>query len=492
MLFNSLEFACFFPLVTLAYFALPHSWRWALLVAASCWFYARFVPAYILILGATIVVDYSAGILMESYPRHKQSILWASILSNVGFLFFFKYFNFVNANVSWLTNSMGLHNPVGSLDILLPIGLSFHTFQAMSYTIEVYRGAQRAERHFGIYALYVMFYPQLVAGPIERPQNMLPQFRERHYFDDRRVTAGLRLMLWGSFKKIIIADRLALPVGIYFSHPSDFQGLAPLVAAILFAFQIYCDFSGYCDIALGAAEVMGFRLMSNFDRPYFARSIGDFWRRWHISLSTWFRDYVYLPLGGSRVGHVRWVRNILIVFMLSGLWHGANWTYVVWGALHGIFLIVGRATKPLRQHVADRSGFASWPRVQAAWQILVTFLLVCVGWVFFRAGNVTEAWFICRKLVGGIWPVLRSLALHGGHSLDTGVSALFTSPGELAACFGLIAGLIVVEGLQQTATFSEWLARWPWTVRWAAYQAAIIVIVMFGSIESRQFIYFQF
>ncbi len=254
MLFNSWQFAVFFPLVTLLYFAIPHAWRWRLLLAASCWFYACFVPMYLLILGVTIFVDYSAGILMERHPQHKQPILWVSIVSNVGFLAFFKYFNFVNANVTWLASSLGLHNPVGALDILLPMGLSFHTFQAMSYTIEVYRGAQPAERHFGIYALYVMFYPQLVAGPIERPQNMLHQFRERHNFDEPRVTAGLRLMLWGAVKKIVIADRLVLPVGVYFSHPSGYHGLAPLVAVTLFAFQIYCDFSGYCDIALGARK----------------------------------------------------------------------------------------------------------------------------------------------------------------------------------------------------------------------------------------------
>ena len=426
MLFNSWQFACFFPLVTLLYFASPHAWRWVLLLSASCWFYACFVPAYILILGATIVVDYFAGILIERYPCRKRPILWTSILSNVGFLFFFKYFNFVNANVTWVTGSLGLHNPVGTLDILLPIGLSFHTFQAMSYTIEVYRGAQPAERHIGIYALYVMFYPQLVAGPIERPQNMLHQFRERHAFDEQRVTAGLRLMLWGAIKKIVIADRLALPVGIYFSHPSDHHGLAPVVAVTLFAFQIYCDFSGYCDIALGAAQVMGFRLMTNFDRPYFARSIGQFWRRWHISLSTWFRDYVYVPLGGSRVAPVCSARNTLIVFMLSGLWHAANWTYVAWGGLHGLYLIFGRATERLRLQCAELTGFASWPRLLAAWQTLVTFSLVCLGWVFFRASNVSQAWFICRNLVEGIWFVIRAFARHGGRNLDTGVSALFT------------------------------------------------------------------
>src|SRR5262245_25802672 len=300
MLFNSLQFCVFFFVVTSLFFVLPHRWRWLLLLIASCYFYMAFIPVYILILGFTIVIDYIAGILIEDAQGKKRKfLLIASLIANVGVLFVFKYFNFLaNSFTDLATALSGQQVAHIGLRIILPIGLSFHTFQSMSYTIEVYRGNQKAERHFGIYALYVMFYPQLVAGPIERPQNLLPQFRQNHNFDYQRVTSGLRLMAWGLFKKTVVADRLALFVNKIYAEPGSFDGPVLLLATLFFAFQIYCDFSGYSEIAIGSARVMGFNLMQNFDRPYHARSISEFWRRWHISLSTWFRDYLYFPLGG--------------------------------------------------------------------------------------------------------------------------------------------------------------------------------------------------
>ncbi len=298
MLFNSLEFALFFPFVTLLYFVLPHRVRWALLLGASAWFYMAFVPVYILILGFTILVDYVAGLLIENAAgRRRGWYLALSVLANVGVLAVFKYWNFLATNVNDVFLLFDPQIQVPLLALLLPIGLSFHTFQAMSYTIEVYRGTQPAERNLGIYALYVLFYPQLVAGPIERPQNLLHQFREVHQFDADRVFAGLSRMLAGLFKKLVIADRLAIVVNGVYGDPTAYSAGTLLLATWLYAVQIYCDFSGYSDIALGAANVMGFTLMENFDRPYFATSIGDFWRRWHISLSTWFKDYLYVPLG---------------------------------------------------------------------------------------------------------------------------------------------------------------------------------------------------
>src|ERR1043165_6740014 len=338
MLFNSLHFVFFFILTTTVYFLLPHKWRWAFLLLISCYFYAVFVPIYILILAFTIVVDYWAGRLIEDHRHQRRPLLLASLIVNIGFLAFFKYYNFLNENLTHLLGLAGRNNPIPALRILLPIGLSFHTFQAMSYTIEVYRGNQKAERHFGIYALYVMFYPQLVAGPIERPQNMLHQFHRKVGFNYDRVVAGLRLTLWGLFKKIVIADRLSIYVDAVYNNATHHSGITCIVATIFFAFQIYCDFSGYSGIALGAAKVLGIDLMENFRRPYLATSIKDFWSRWHISLSTWFRDYLYIPLGGSRVKMPRHILNLLIVFMVSGLWHGANWTFLIWGALHGLYL----------------------------------------------------------------------------------------------------------------------------------------------------------
>ena len=310
MVFNSLSFLVFFPIVTALYFLLPHRYRWMMLLAASSVFYMYFVPKYILILLFTIIVDYFAGIWIEQQRQkegggYKTAFLVLSIIANVGVLAFFKYFNFINDNAAEIARFFGWNYPIEDLKILLPIGLSFHTFQAMSYTIEVYRGHHAAERHFGIYALYVMFYPQLVAGPIERPQSLLQQFHREHHFNETDAVEGLRLMLFGMFQKVVIADRVALIVNPVFDKPAAFHGLAIIIALVLFSFQIYCDFAGYSNIAIGAARVMGFRLMTNFNRPYMAQSVSEFWRRWHISLSTWFKDYVYLSLGGNRVGVFR-------------------------------------------------------------------------------------------------------------------------------------------------------------------------------------------
>ncbi|MFD2144187.1 MBOAT family O-acyltransferase [Mucilaginibacter antarcticus] len=335
MVFNSLPFLIFYLLVTSLYFILEHKYRWGLLLAASCYFYIAFVPIYILILGFTILIDYFAGIYLEktTAPKKRKRLLVISLIANIGVLAVFKYYNFFALNINVIGNGGWL----GYLKILLPIGLSFHTFQAMSYTIEVYRGNQKAEKHFGIYALYVMFYPQLVAGPIERPQNILHQFYEKHPFNFEDLKAGLMQMATGMFKKVVIADRLAIAVDGAYLHPQTQSGGSLLIATLLYGFQIYCDFSGYSDIGIGAARTMGFRLMDNFRSPYFSRSVSEFWSRWHISLSTWFRDYLYIPLGGNRVAVPHWYLNLLIVFVVSGFWHGANWTFIIWGALHGIF-----------------------------------------------------------------------------------------------------------------------------------------------------------
>ncbi len=340
MLFNSLQFVLFYIVVTILYFQLRHRGRIWLLLLASSYFYLVFKPIYILILLVTIVVDYFAGIwIAKTEGKKRKWLLILSLISNIGFLAFFKYWNFLNNNLTILLGLMGIHNPLPDYALELPIGLSFHTFQAMSYTIEVYRRNQKPEKDFIIYSLYVMFYPQLVAGPIERPQNLLPQFHTNIKYNFENLKAGLMMMAWGLFKKVVIADRLSVMVDYCYDNPTSFSGLTLLVATIFFAFQIYCDFSGYSDIAIGAARTMGFKLMTNFDAPYLSKSISEFWRRWHISLSTWFKDYLYIPLGGNRVGEMRLYINYLIVFTVSGLWHGAAWTFIIWGFLHGFYLV---------------------------------------------------------------------------------------------------------------------------------------------------------
>jgi len=395
MLFNSLAYLAFFPAVTLLYFLLPHAWRPVHLLLASCFFYAAFVPAYLLVLGFTILIDYAAGLLIEpARGRRRTAWLALSILANVGVLATFKYYNFFAGNVNELLHALvGRPPALPLLDVLLPIGLSFHTFQAMSYTIEVYRGRQPAERHPGMYALYVMFFPQLVAGPIERPQQLLPQFRERHAFRYDDATHGLRLILWGMFKKVVIADRLALFTDPVFNDPRAYSPVVLLLAAFFFSFQIFCDFSGYSDIAVGSARVMGFRLMQNFDRPYAARTVAGFWTRWHVSLSSWLRDYVYIPLGGNRHGERKQYLYLFLTMLIGGFWHGASWKFVFWGAMHGAGLVVHKLfVKYTRGRGAGNpvAGLLGW---------LVTFHFVALLWVFFRAESFGAAWQIIGKAV---------------------------------------------------------------------------------------------
>jgi len=467
MLFNSVEFAIFFPCVALLYFLLEHRFRWILLLGASCAFYMFFIPKYILILALTIVVDYWAAIFIENTQGSRRRLaLVVSILSTCLILAVFKYYNFFLSNVETMSHCLGWNYHVRLLNIILPIGLSFHTFQSLSYVIEVYRGNQKAERHFGIYSLYVMFFPQLVAGPIERPQNLLHQFRERHSFDPERVRRGLQLAAWGLFKKVVIADRLSLLVNQVYSGPQVYAGIVLIVATVFFAFQIYCDFSGYSDIAIGCAEVLGFKLMTNFRRPYLSVSVAEFWQRWHISLSTWFRDYLYIPLGGNRGSFSRWQFNLLATFLVSGLWHGANWTYIAWGGINGFYLVVENLLKRVRsgrEVIQIRT-------IRCA----LTFALICVSWIFFRAEHVSSAWYVLTHL----------FSMHG---------QLFPENYRyLGGCLALIAGLLFLENYQERFRLREWVSRLPSSPRWAIYYAGISLLYFIGIYGRNQFIYFQF
>lgn len=444
-----------------------------------------FVPAYILILGGTIVLDYFLGIQIEKRGGAiRKYFFLVSLASNVGVLAFFKYANFIADNFNVFSRYSGVGYSLPYLSILLPIGLSFHTFQAMSYIIEVYRGNQKAERHFGIYALYVMFYPQLVAGPIERPQNLLHQFREKHDFNYERVTQGLKLMAWGLFLKVVVADRMALLVDRIYNDPYHHAGPALTLATLLFAIQIYCDFCGYSTIAVGAAKVMGFDLMQNFNRPYQATSIADFWRRWHISLSTWFKDYVYFPLGGNRTSQLRWAFNILIVFTLSGLWHGASWTFIIWGLLHGFYMIVGAWVQPLRLYVEEKVGLNYWPSFRLFLQNSVVVALVSFAWIFFRANSFEDAFYIVTHLGTG-WnsvlqfPTLGKFARLFDLSKQTIILAAFAA-----------TVLVVAERIQPKQLFSNF--TFPAYIRWTGYYLLVGAILFLGYWGGDQFIYFQF
>lgn len=488
MLFNSLHFLVFFIVVTTAYFAIPHKYRWFLLLASSCYFYMVFIPIYILILGFTIVVDYFAGIFLETTQgKKKKWFLIASLVANIGVLAIFKYYNFLNDNLTILLHSLDYQNPIPYLSILLPIGLSFHTFQAMSYTIEVYRGIQKAERHFGIYSLYVMFYPQLVAGPIERPQNLLHQFYEKHSFDYNRVTDGIKLMGWGLFKKVVIADRLAKVVDNVYNNPYEHTGLSFIIATIFFSFQIFCDFSGYSDMAIGAAQVMGFKLMKNFDRPYHSKSIHEFWGRWHISLSSWFRDYLYISLGGNRVSIPRWYFNLFIVFLISGLWHGANWTFIIWGALHGFYLVFALLTKSLRNTITTFIGLNNFPGLNNFFRISITFVLVTFAWIFFRANSISEAFYIINHLFSGLYLNLSNLYHHLDIKLELGLQK-----SELLIGVTAVLLMEIIHIMQNKYNMRDWIRSKPSYIRWSIYYAAVLMILFLGVYENRQFIYFQF
>ena len=435
-----------------------------------------FVPIYILILIFTIIIDYFAGIFIEGASGAKRKFfLICSLVANIGVLSFFKYYNFLSQNLNFLFHSFGLTTSVPYLQILLPIGLSFHTFQAMSYTIEVYRGHEAAEKNFGIYSLYVMFYPQLVAGPIERPQNLLHQFRTKYPFDYDRIADGLKMILWGFFKKIVIADRLAIYVNATYNHPQEHTGLTLTLATFFFAFQIYCDFSGYSDIAIGSAKVMGFKLMTNFNRPYFAKNISEFWKRWHISLSTWFRDYLYISLGGNRVAVPRWYFNLFIVFLISGLWHGANWTYVLWGAINGFYLVFAIITHQLRSKLDKLTGLNKNPKLHKAFNIIITFLLSCFAWIFFRANNIDDAFLIIKKVFTFKGPLF------------------IQNPSMVIYSFTGIFILLFVDMKKEyyKGSFS-FFNHQNWWVRNLSYATLVIIILLMGVFDGGQFIYFQF
>lgn len=497
MLFNSIEFLKFFIIVTTAYFALPHKYRYLLLLFSSCYFYMAFVPVYILILGFTIIIDYFAGILIEKTqgPKRKKYLI-ISLVSNVLVLAIFKYYNFFIENINLLLENFGSSVNASYLNILLPIGLSFHTFQAMSYTIEVYRGNQPAVKNFGIYSLYVMFYPQLVAGPIERPQNLLHQFTEEHKFDYKRVTSGLKLMAWGLFKKVVIADRLALFVDQVYDHPTNYHGLSLILATIFFSIQIYCDFSGYSDMALGAAEVLGFKLMQNFRQPYLSTSVSEFWKRWHISLSTWFKDYVYIPLGGNRTNKWKLYFNLFIVFLLSGFWHGASWTFIFWGALHGFYLIVAIITESWRTKINYTLKINLFPKIFKTIQVIITCCLVAFAWIFFRANNLNDAFYISSNLFTDlgvdISAIMNGFAQRGqGKNVFSNIFL-----GQLVEDF-IIAILSIcilkfVHHYQQKGSFRAFLDQKSVIIRWGAYYAMVLMIIFLGVYSQKQFIYFQF
>jgi alginate O-acetyltransferase complex protein AlgI len=478
VLFNSWQFAIFFPFCVLAFFSLPHRFRWAWLLVSSIFFYAVYIPEYILILFLTIIVDYLAGIWIErSTGTKRKFFLWMSIIVTCAILFFFKYYNFVLQSILQIFDIPS--GVAARSSFPLPIGLSFHTFQSLSYVIEVYRGRQKAERHLGIYSVYVLFFPQLVAGPIERPQNLLHQFREYKKFDVYRASSGLFLVAWGLFQKTVVADRLGVIVDYVYDAYGSAPASAHLLASIFFAFQIYADFQGYSNVARGTARILGFDLMKNFNRPYGAASVTEFWRRWHISLSTWFRDYLYFPLGGGKGGPIRVARNLLITFLVSGLWHGANWTFVIWGMLNGAWVVLERWT-----HLPEKTARLIKPFPQ-----ILTFMMVLVTWVFFRARSIEAAFDILSSFPVGLVDVFSNFGT------DAFFAGLGSSPVNFYLAVVAIAGMLFFEKYEMPTDLGITIRQRPTAIRWCAYVGVVTVVVLswiYFPASAKPFIYFQF
>ena len=477
MLFNSFSFLAFFAVLVAVYYALPHKFRWLLLQAASIYFYSTFNVGYVLLLIGAALMAYLAGLAIgrDQAQGKRKLFLFLGVLASLAPLFVFKYFDFFAGSLNDLMQS----SLSPTLGLLLPAGLSFFSFSCVSYILDVYRNRLAAERHVGRFTLYVSFFPKLLAGPIERATTFLPQVLRPAPFNPEGVTAGLQLMLWGLFKKVVIADRLAVFVDTAYKNPEMGSPLALLIATYFFAFQIYCDFSGYSDIAIGAARVLGFNLMENFRRPYLATSAPEFWgkNRWHISLSSWFRDYMYIPMGGSKVGKPRFYLNQMAVFLVSGLWHGANWTFVVWGALNGLYQIVTVMTAGLREKLGR---VLRVPGVVGSLVgSLVTFHLVTIAWVFFRASSVSDATTILSRIAGAI-PRLPTLI------------ASYPFSEEILLSIVLIGVLLVLEIADEQRALWERLRTQPVYVRWAFYYALIFMLVILGKWGLKQFVYMQF
>ncbi len=491
MNFNSVDYLIFFPIVVLLYFVMPVKLRKIWLLIASYFFYMRWNAAYGLLLFSSSIVTYIAGILVEKFKEGKLSVakavLAVNLIFNLGLLFFFKYSNFMISNINRISGVFG-GGSIRSFDILLPVGISFYIFQALGYTIDVYRGETKAEKDLITYLLFVSFFPQLVAGPIERSKNLLPQLKEKHDFDVDRVREGLFIMATGLFMKIMIADNIATYIDAVYDDYMAYTGAEIMLATILFAFQIYCDFGGYSAIAIGSAKVLGFDLMENFRSPYLATSVRDFWRRWHISLTGWFRDYLYIPLGGNRKGKTRKYINTFIVFFISGMWHGAAWNYIAWGAINGVYLILEEASEPLRKNIMEKCRV---DKSRLSFKIgcgLLTFILVDLSWLFFRARGIGNAFDILKQMI----MAFQGAQLFGLTPQRTGFSIQLTIALIIAFIILFIMDYFKEKNINIWRKLNE---QGAW-FRWAVYLLILFMIMMYGAYgleyAQTEFIYFQF
>ena len=498
MLFNSIDFLIFLPIVLVIYYIIPMKYKHIWLLISSYYFYMCWNAKYVLLIFVSTVITYLSGILIDkvekTWPdvndigKYKKLILALSFVSNLGILFYFKYINFTLDIVTRVLSKMNISMNVPVFDVILPVGISFYTFQALSYSVDVYRGEVAPERDFFRYALFVSFFPQLVAGPIERSKNLLTQLREPRKFDFGYAFDGILLMLWGFFLKIVLADRIAIFVDTVYGNCEHYQGIYLIVATVLFAVQIYCDFSGYSSIAMGTAKLLGIELMDNFNAPYLSTSVADFWRRWHISLTSWFKDYLYIPLGGSKKGSLRKYFNKMIVFMLSGLWHGAQLTFVVWGAINGLYQVIGEILMPIRKKVSDIIGINKNSEGFYALSALATFALVDFTWIFFRADSLGRAIYIIKSILNteNIW------TLFDGSLYNCGLDEKNFRLMVIAVIILLIADILKRKGIR----VREIILRQDGYIKCLVVSFSILLIMVFGkygpAYDAVNFIYFQF
>lgn len=469
MLFNTYQYLVFLPLVVIIYYLLPHKYRWTLLLAASYYFYMCWKAEYLILILASTGIDYWASLRMSRHrsKKKRKKYLILSLFTNLGILFLFKYFNFFNESVTAVLEQFDIFRESRTFNLLLPVGISFYTFQTLSYTIEVYMGKQKVERHLGIFATYVAFFPQLVAGPIERFYNLGPQFKTRQILTYKNLANGLRLILYGLFIKMVIADNISVYVDQVYADPLDYNSWSVITALFFYSFQIYSDFYGYSLVAIGSALLLGIKIMDNFKTPYMAKNIAEFWSRWHISLSTWFRDYVYIPMGGNRVKISRFALNILVVFMVSGLWHGANWTFVIWGAMYGVIYLIEYLTGKLLP-VGTNKGISLVNIIR----MLKNFVLVTVIWIFFRSPSIAEAGDIFRAI------------FNNGEVFD-----LFNVPVRI---WIFLIFFILSDIALYNTRFDKWCDDRPLLIRWGVYFILMFSIIAFSGVENFPFIYFQF
>jgi alginate O-acetyltransferase complex protein AlgI len=485
MLFNSTAYLFFLPTVFALFWLIKFKYRWIILLIASYYFYMSWNPQLVVLISGTTLISYATSLWIESTPdkRKKKLYMAIGVISSLIVLFYFKYFGFFLSILSDLSLLLVNQDLGFAVKLLLPVGISFYTFQTLSYVIDVYRGDIKAERHLGYYALFVSFFPQLVAGPIERPQNLIPQLRKETVFKYEEASYGIKIMAWGFFKKMVIADYLALSVNEVYNHVGSYNGFALVIATFLFAIQIYCDFSGYTDIAIGSAKLFGYHLMKNFDSPYFAQSIREFWARWHISLSTWFKDYLYIPLGGNRVSFKRHLVNLFLTFLISGLWHGANWTFILWGAMHGTFMVIETVIYRLTKHRTPSKALPAW--LKAVLKTLLTFSLVLISWVLFRSNSLEDALYVYGSMFAGIASPLT-------YFKDGWAALRFSDPDWVRII--LILGLLFLFDFSNLKTdLIQRIQNKPLYQRTALYVLiGLLMIMTYTSVTSKAFIYFQF